>query len=111
MARSDFRFSRRQLREVTGWGDTQLKVHLGRLTEMEYVIVHRGSGGSQRFGYELVYERGAGNGPFLPGLIGADELGGHAYDDNRSGDRSEPVGAKRRAVGVWSAPGRWAAGG
>ena len=26
----------------TGWGDTQLRVHLGRLVELEYVLVHRG---------------------------------------------------------------------
>jgi len=111
--RGDFRFSRRALRERTGWGDTQLKVHLGRLVEMEYVIAHRGSGHSQRLGYELVYVRGVGDGPFLPGLIGADELGGHEYDQNRSGlepnrsgqneDRSGPG---RALVGGQSGGGR-----
>jgi hypothetical protein len=35
--RRDFRFSRRQVREVTGWGNTQLKVHLGRLVDLEGV--------------------------------------------------------------------------
>ena len=36
------RFSRREVRELTGWGDTQLKVHLARLAELEYLLVHRG---------------------------------------------------------------------
>src|SRR5262249_8107538 len=31
----DFRFSRREVREALGWGDTQLKVHLGRLVDLE----------------------------------------------------------------------------
>jgi hypothetical protein len=105
--REDFRFSRRQLRERTGWGDTQLKVHLGRLVEMEYVIAHRGSGHSQRLGYELVYVRGVGDGPFLPGLIGADELGGHEYDGNRSGLESNRSGQNEDRSG----PGRPLVGG
>src|SRR5206468_287197 len=33
--RAAYRFSRRQVREYTRWGDTQLKIHLGRLTELE----------------------------------------------------------------------------
>ena len=34
---SEFRFTRRDVREATRWGDTQLKVHLARLVELEYV--------------------------------------------------------------------------
>lgn len=111
--RADYRFSRRAVRERTGWGDTQLKIHLGRLVEMEYVIVHRGAGHSQRFGYELVYEKGVGDGPFLPGLINASELGQHRYDENRSGleaNRSGPTENRsapgRPLVGVRSVGGR-----
>jgi hypothetical protein len=37
MERGDFRFSRRDVRAFTGWGDTQLKVHLHRLEELEYL--------------------------------------------------------------------------
>jgi hypothetical protein len=47
----DFRFSRRDVREHTGWGHTQLRVHLDRLAEMEYLIVHQGGRG-QSFVYE-----------------------------------------------------------
>jgi len=104
--RGDFRFSRRQLRERTGWGDTQLKVHLGRLVEMEYVVAHRGVGHSQRLGYELLYERGVGDGPFLPGLIGAEELSGYEYDENRSGQNDDRSGRGRPVVGGQSGGGR-----
>jgi hypothetical protein len=50
--RCDFRFSRRTVRERTGWSYEQLRVHLGRLVEFEYLLVHRGSRG-QSFVYEL----------------------------------------------------------
>ena len=49
--REDFRFSRRDVRAHTGWGSTQVRVHLDRLQEMEYLIVHRGGRG-QTFLYE-----------------------------------------------------------
>ena len=75
MARSDYRFSRRDVREATGWGDTQLKIHLHRLEEMEYLLAHRGGRG-QSFVYELVFARLADSGkPTLPGLIEIDKLG------------------------------------
>ena len=52
--RADFRFSRRALREAISWGDTQLRMHLERLVEFEYVLTHReGAGG--KFIYELAY--------------------------------------------------------
>jgi DNA primase catalytic core len=72
--RSDFRFSRRLLRERTGWGDTQLRVHLGRLVELELLVPHRGRQG-QTFLYELVGAPDA-NGVVLPGLADAEQLGG-----------------------------------
>jgi DNA primase catalytic core len=71
--RGDYRFSRRALRERTGWGDTQLRVHLGRLIELEYVLAHRGRQG-QSFLYELVYASRGDAGPFLPGLVDANGL-------------------------------------
>jgi DNA primase len=53
--RADMRFSRRVLREAIAWGDTQLRMHLERLVELEYVMTHReGPGG--KFVYELAYE-------------------------------------------------------
>jgi len=70
--RSDFRFSRRFLRERTGWGDTQLRVHLGRLLELELLVMHRGRQG-QSYLYELV-GRPSADGVFLPGLVDAEQL-------------------------------------
>jgi DNA primase len=53
--RADYRFARRTLREAIAWGDTQLRLHLERLVELEYLIARRdGAGG--RFTYELAYE-------------------------------------------------------
>ncbi|MGH8630140.1 MAG: DNA primase, partial [Burkholderiales bacterium] len=70
--RRDFRFSRRELRAATVLSDTQLRVHLDRLTAMEYVLVHRGARG-QSFVYELTYDGDAGDStPRLPGLIDLD---------------------------------------
>ena len=52
---SDYRFARRTLREAIAWGDTQLRLHLERLVELEYLIPRRdGAGG--KFTYELAYE-------------------------------------------------------
>jgi hypothetical protein len=75
MERSDYRFSRRDVREATGWGDTQLKTHLHRLEELEYLLAHRGGRG-QSFIYELVFTRPADGGkPVLSGLIDVKKLG------------------------------------
>ena len=74
MERSDYRFSRRDVREATGWGDTQLKIHLHRLEELEYLLVHRGGRG-QSFVYELVFARRGDSGrPMLAGLIDMEKL-------------------------------------
>src|SRR3546814_9789278 len=63
-----FRFSRRSLRALTGWGDTQLKVHLGRLADLEYVLIHRMKVG-QGYEYELLYDgEGEDGGRFVMGL-------------------------------------------
>ncbi|ODS24403.1 DNA primase [Candidatus Endobugula sertula] len=52
---NQFRFSRKSLRQQMGWTYDQLRVHLERLVNMEYVLVHRGGRG-QSFEYELLYD-------------------------------------------------------
>jgi DNA primase catalytic core len=47
------RFTRRTVREYTKWGDTQLRQHLRRLEEMEYLIVRRGGNQGQLVVYQL----------------------------------------------------------
>jgi DNA primase catalytic core len=49
---SEYRFTRRSLRQYSQWGDTQLRVHLRRLEEMEYLRVRYGGPG-QTFVYQL----------------------------------------------------------
>jgi DNA primase catalytic core len=53
--RMEVRFTRRALREAIAWGDTQLRLHLERLVDLEYLLAHReGPGG--KFVYELAYQ-------------------------------------------------------
>jgi DNA primase catalytic core len=105
LERNDFRFSRRDVRAYTGWGDTQLKLHLHRLEELEYLLVHHGGRG-QSFVYELLFEREAADGrPMLPGLIDVETL---KYDGKKSGLEGEKSGAGRGHVGGLSGSGRGA---
>jgi hypothetical protein len=99
---ADYRFSRRDVREATGWGDTQLRLHLGRLEELEYLLAHRGGRG-QSFVYELAFAiEGDGGKPVMAGLIDVEKLGGYKYDgkfagvnDELAGPESENAGSKR----------------
>ena len=71
---AEVRFTRKDVRERTGWGDTQLRVHLERLHELEYLIAHRGMRG-QCYEYELAFDGDTGaDAPHLVGLIDTDEL-------------------------------------
>lgn len=73
---ADVHFSRRELREHTGIGDTQLRLHLERLAALEYILVLRGSQG-QGFVYELLFDGSAAQDtPHLCGLIDAATLMG-----------------------------------
>ena len=93
--RSEYRFSRREVRQYTGWGDTQLRVHLHRLEELEYLLVHRGGRG-QSFVYELLFERQTETGkPQLPGLIDVEKLRACNYDRKNAGSKSQFAGATR----------------
>ena len=72
--RSDVRFTRAQVRAHTGLSDTQCRVHLDRLTELEYLLSHRGQRG-QSYEYELLHDGGADSaGQHLAGLIDVDAL-------------------------------------
>ncbi len=85
--RLDYRFTRATVRQHTGWGDSQLKKHLSRLEDLEYLALHRGAPG-QSFVYALNFEMDASGRPVLPGL---------SYGANRS--RSEE-GVSRFEAGV-----------
>ncbi len=104
VAREDLRFSRRDVRAATGWGDTQLKVHMARLAELEYLLLHRGGRG-QSFVYELLWRgEGKDGSRFLPGLLDVTDLA--EYDGQQSGFSTERSAPGRPSVGGWSGGGR-----
>ncbi|MFA6316665.1 MAG: hypothetical protein WC943_04545 [Elusimicrobiota bacterium] len=51
------RFNRRDIREFTGWSDSQIKSHIGQLEELEYLLVGRSERG-KTFRYELATDAG-----------------------------------------------------
>jgi len=72
--RSAVRFSRREVRDFTGWSDFQVRSHIEKLVDMEYVLVHRGGRG-HLFAYELLYDgHGQDGAPFLVGLLDVEKL-------------------------------------
>ena len=88
--RSQVRFTRRQVRESVGWGDTQLKVHLARLVDLELVTAHRGDNGVHL--YELCWDRqGVDGSRFVIGLTDPATL---VDDNDRSGSGRGPVGPR-----------------
>jgi DNA primase len=113
LRRSDLRFGRRQVRAVTGWGDTQTKVHLARLVELDYVIAHRVRWGAA-FEYELLYDgEGEGGARFVMGLADVAALDAPAaapkilnYDQVQAGQKKSRTGRGRRVAVVKSDPGR-----
>jgi hypothetical protein len=86
VSRGDVRFTRREVRERTGWGDTQLKVHLGRLVEMELVLVCAGAA-RKRMVYQLAVDSDACR-----------------YDANWSGSQANWSGSGRPVVGAAPRP-------
>ena len=62
-------FTRKEIREFCGLSHEQVRIHLDRLVEMEYVLTHKGKRG-QSFVYELLFDGDTeGRSTHLPGLI------------------------------------------
>jgi DNA primase catalytic core len=100
MDQADFHFTRRQAREAVGWGDSQLKIHLDRLMEMEFLVAHRGRQGMS-YSYELLYQGEDAEGRAkLLGLIDCVRLAG-----TTSTSRG-PVAASRGEGVHFAAPSR-----
>jgi len=87
--RLDYRFTRATVRQYTRWGDTQLRVHLRRLEELEYLIVRHGAPG-QTFVYQLNFEIDAEGRPVLAGLSQF-----CSYDKNCAGVNGNCAGGAR----------------
>ncbi|WP_419653758.1 hypothetical protein, partial [Thiolapillus sp.] len=74
LRQNEVRFTRRDIREVTGLSNSQVSIHLDRLVELEYVYAHHGKNG-QRYVYELVFDGELTNEqPQLIGLIDVEQL-------------------------------------
>ena len=68
LGRNLVRFTQRQLRESFAWSDHQIRHHLKRLLELEYVLAHRTGHGNAKQ-YELLYDgQGRDGESFLLGL-------------------------------------------
>ena len=76
-------FSRKELREASGWSLTQVSVHLERLIALEYVALRHGRLGSQ-FVYEALFDLDAPESLAHIGIIDIESLA-HAYDRQVSG--------------------------
>jgi hypothetical protein len=91
--RSEYRFTRATVRQYTRWGDTQLRVHLRRLEELEYLIVRHGAPG-QTFVYQLNFEMDAEGRPVLARLSQF-----YSYDTNCAGVNGNCAGGARPGSG------------
>ena len=101
------RFGRKEIRDASGCGDTQLKLHLGRLAELEYLMVHRADRG-QGYVYELLYDGDGAADVHLSGLLDVARLraDAHGYDGARSGVPDPRSASGRASVGGQSGAGR-----
>ena len=102
MTRADYRFSRRDIRAHTGWSDGQLKIHCRRLTELEYLLVHKGGRG-QCIEYELLYDGQDDDRPHLMGLIDVEQL---RYDIEKAESTSQKTAPSQGQDRPKSAPGQ-----
>jgi len=67
-------FTRREIREFSGWSDFQVKTHIKQLEELEYIYSLTGKKGKE-YVYELLATSGGEDGkPFVIGLTGIEQL-------------------------------------
>ncbi|MES9906139.1 MAG: CHC2 zinc finger domain-containing protein [Sedimenticola sp.] len=101
MEQRDYRFSRREVRIYSKWSDFQIKKHMSRLQELEYVLVHRGGRG-QSFVYELLYDGELNDDRHLMGLIDAGKL---RYDEKKEPPECDKEPTSSPQVAVKAPPG------
>ncbi|CAG76290.1 DnaG primase-like protein [Pectobacterium atrosepticum SCRI1043] len=103
--KAEYHFTRKQLRDAVQWGDTQLKIHLARLVELEYLLLHKRG---LTFCYELLFDGNAQtDSAHLCGLIDVPEIvvspastdNNVRYDAVRSGVKKKRSVSGRGAVG------------
>jgi hypothetical protein len=85
-------FSRREIKDACGWSLTQVRVHLERLVELEYLAIRCGRMGGP-FQYELLIEIDAPENIAHIGLIDVEQLRKtHTYDVGVAGQKGEVAG-------------------
>jgi DNA primase len=85
-------FSRREIKDACGWSLTQVRVHLERLVELEYLAIRCGRMGGP-FQYELLIEIDAPENIAHIGLIDVEELRKtHTYDMGVAGQTGKVAG-------------------
>ncbi|MBT7702555.1 MAG: hypothetical protein HN700_19875 [Verrucomicrobia bacterium] len=73
-SRCSVRFTRREIREFSGWTPTRLHIHLKELVDLEYVLVDSGRNGTV-CRYRLAYEgQGKDGSKFMLGLTDPETL-------------------------------------
>lgn len=93
-----YHFTRKDIRQFTGWSDNQLKVHCVRLVEMEYLIAHGGGRGAL-IRYELLYDGNPEDDrQYMPGLIDEDTLC-NDYDEQKLECSGQKLGSGWGDVG------------
>ncbi|MGM3175621.1 CHC2 zinc finger domain-containing protein [Dickeya lacustris] len=96
----EIRFTRREVRAALGWGDTQLKIHLGRLLEMEYLLLFRRG---LTYEYGLLWDGDDNGGAHLCGLLEVDDAAPETEGNaDRSGLDAVQSAPGRGVVGSWS---------
>jgi DNA primase catalytic core len=101
-------FSRRELREHCGWSLTQVRVHLERLVELEYLATRRASVNNQLI-YELLMDTNTPENVAHIGLIDVAQLKGsgaaaHHYDGRLAGFDPRLAGLNGRLTAVGASP-------
>jgi DNA primase len=96
-------FSRRQIREFTGWSDYQIKIHVKQLEDLEYLLPLSGRRG-QCFSYRLAWDgEGLDGERFVLGLTSVEELRQKAkvvgLFGEQVGPKTEVVGQKAKLEG------------
>jgi CHC2 zinc finger/Toprim-like/DNA primase catalytic core, N-terminal domain len=100
--RADLRFTCRQIRELTGFTEFQVRVHLSRLISLEYVLQHKGQRGHS-FVYELLYNgEGKDGRRFVLGLVDIAGLTREAGERSESSTTFHPRGPEGRFEGYSS---------
>lgn len=96
-------FSRKELRESCGWSLTQVRVHLERLVELEYLALRHGRLG-RSFAYELLFDPDAPESVAHVGLIDLPAFR-HRYETKLAGGRPGVAGPNGHlAVGDQTEP-------